>query len=76
MLPLTRYTDLIGHDPDENSWMHMAPVRILSFDIECMVRDNQMCDPEVDSVLQIATVVKIHGKRMYGNITCHLSRAF
>ncbi|ORY93093.1 delta DNA polymerase, partial [Syncephalastrum racemosum] len=58
-----QYTDLIAHAPEEASWMGIAPLRILSFDIECMVRANQMCDPEVDSVIQIATVVKLHGEK-------------
>lgn len=41
----------------------MAPLRILSFDIECAGRKGIFPEPNVDPVIQIASVVKVQGKR-------------
>lgn len=40
----------------------MAPLRILSFDIECAGRKGIFPEPNVDPVIQIASVVKVQGK--------------
>ncbi|EDO17646.1 hypothetical protein Kpol_1004p20 [Vanderwaltozyma polyspora DSM 70294] len=56
------YKDLISHAP-ENNWSHSAPLRILSFDIECAGRVGVFPEPEHDSVIQIANVVSIAGAK-------------
>ena len=40
----------------------MAPLRILSFDIECAGRKGIFPEPDKDPVIQIASVVKVQGK--------------
>eukprot|EP00833_Pecoramyces_ruminatium_P004950 jgi/Orpsp1_1/1178982/evm.model.c7180000067458.1 len=55
------YKDLISHEP-ENEWSHIAPLRILSFDIECSGRPGVFPEPKKDSVIQIANVVTIQGE--------------
>ena len=39
----------------------IAPLRILSFDIECAGRKGVFPDPKIDPVIQIANVLAIHG---------------
>ncbi|CCE62608.1 hypothetical protein TPHA_0C04580 [Tetrapisispora phaffii CBS 4417] len=56
------YRDLISH-PAEGDWSHSAPLRILSFDIECAGRIGVFPEPEHDSVIQIANVVSIAGAK-------------
>lgn len=55
------YKDLIalGHDGE---WAKMAPLRILSFDIECAGRKGIFPEPDVDRVIQIANVVTRYGE--------------
>ncbi|OUM64108.1 hypothetical protein PIROE2DRAFT_66246 [Piromyces sp. E2] len=55
------YEDLISHEA-ENEWSTIAPLRILSFDIECSGRPGIFPDPKDDSVIQIANVVTIQGE--------------
>lgn len=50
------YEDLISHKP-EGKYLSMAPLRVLSFDIECAGRKGIFPEPEIDSVIQIANVV-------------------
>ncbi|ODV77775.1 uncharacterized protein CANTADRAFT_26837 [Suhomyces tanzawaensis NRRL Y-17324] len=50
------YKDLISH-PSEGEWLKMAPLRILSFDIECAGRKGIFPEAEHDPVIQIANVV-------------------
>lgn len=59
---MINYSDLISH-PAENDWSHSAPLRILSFDIECAGRVGVFPEPEHDPVIQIANVVSIAGAR-------------
>ena len=40
----------------------MAPLRTLSFDIECAGRKGVFPDPNVDPVIQIANMVTRHGE--------------
>ncbi|KAK9314188.1 DNA polymerase family B-domain-containing protein [Lipomyces starkeyi] len=54
------YEDLISH-PSEGEWLKMAPLRILSFDIECAGRKGIFPEPETDPIIQIANVVSRHG---------------
>lgn len=54
------YTDLIAHQP-EDEWLDSAPLRILSFDIECAGRKGIFPQADVDPVIQIANMVQVHG---------------
>lgn len=59
--------DCCSHDkfishPPEGEWSDIAPLRVLSFDIECAGRKGVFPEPEVDPVIQIASVVKIQGE--------------
>jgi len=55
------YKDMValGHDGE---WAKMAPLRILSFDIECAGRKGVFPEPNVDPVIQIANVVTRYGE--------------
>lgn len=54
------YTDVIAHKP-EGEFMDVAPLRVLSFDIECAGRPGVFPEPEIDPVIQIANVVTLQG---------------
>lgn len=54
------YDDIITHQP-VNEWLKVAPLRILSFDIECAGRKGKFPEPEIDSVIQIANCVTVQG---------------
>jgi len=56
------YRDLIAHKP-EGEWSKMAPLRILSFDIECAGRKGIFPEPNSDPVIQIANVVTRYGEK-------------
>lgn len=58
-LPL-RSDDLISHAPD-GEWSKLAPLRILSFDIECAGRKGIFPEAEKDPVIQIANMVTRQG---------------
>jgi DNA polymerase delta subunit 1 len=55
------YKDLVSH-PSEGEWLKNAPLRILSFDIECAGRKGIFPEPEHDQVIQIANVVSRSGE--------------
>lgn len=55
------YKDLIAHAA-EGEWLKIAPLRILSFDIECAGRKGVFPEPEHDPVIQIANVVLKYGE--------------
>src|SRR5258705_12885859 len=55
------YRDLISHSHD-GEWAKMAPLRILSFDIECAGRKGIFPEPNQDPVIQIANVVTRYGE--------------
>lgn len=55
------YRDLIAHQ-SEGEWLKMAPLRILSFDIECSGRKGIFPEAEHDPVIQIANVVLNYGE--------------
>ncbi|KAH7905236.1 ribonuclease H-like domain-containing protein [Hygrophoropsis aurantiaca] len=58
------YDSLISHPiAIEGRWSKIAPLRILSFDIECLVRGTTFPEHERDAVIQIANVVSYHGQR-------------
>lgn len=54
------WTDMISHTP-EKEWSKVARFRILSFDIECAGRKGIFPEANMDPVIQIANVVKLHG---------------
>ncbi|XP_074639008.1 DNA polymerase delta catalytic subunit-like [Acropora palmata] len=56
------YDEFISHTP-EGEWSKVAPLRILSFDIECAGRKGVFPEPEKDSVIQIANMVINQGDR-------------
>ncbi|RXW20670.1 hypothetical protein EST38_g5195 [Candolleomyces aberdarensis] len=54
------YHAFISHAP-EGQWSKIAPLRILSFDIECAGRKGVFPEPNVDPVIQIANMVTRQG---------------
>eukprot|EP00049_Salpingoeca_infusionum_P016898 m.351100 g.351100 ORF g.351100 m.351100 type:complete len:1070 (+) comp16170_c1_seq1:68-3277(+) len=56
------FSDLISH-PAEDEWSKIAPLRILSFDIECAGRKGVFPEPEKDPVIQIANMVQVQGQK-------------
>jgi len=65
------YSDLIAHLSD-GEWAKIAPLRILSFDIECAGRKGIFPEPNTDPVIQIANVVTRYGeaKPFVRNVFC------
>ncbi|KAF2822289.1 hypothetical protein CC86DRAFT_358493 [Ophiobolus disseminans] len=65
------YTDLIAHSSD-GEYAKIAPLRILSFDIECAGRKGIFPEANVDPVIQIANVVTRYGedKPFVRNVFC------
>lgn len=55
------YRDLIAHSND-GEWAKMAPLRILSFDIECAGRKGVFPEANEDPIIQIANVVTRYGE--------------
>lgn len=53
--------DIIAHAP-EGEWSKIAPLRILSFDIECAGRKGVFPEAEIDPVIQIANIITIQGQ--------------
>ncbi|EGD74190.1 polymerase [Salpingoeca rosetta] len=51
----------ISH-PAEDEWQQIAPLRILSFDIECAGRKGVFPEPDKDPVIQIANMVQVEGE--------------
>lgn len=60
ILFLLRYDAFISHAPEGN-WSKIAPLRILSFDIECAGRKGIFPEATVDPVIQIANMVTRQG---------------
>jgi DNA polymerase delta subunit 1 len=65
------YRDLIAH-PIDGEWQKMAPLRVLSFDIECAGRKGVFPEANIDPVIQIANVVTRYGeeKPFVRNVFC------
>ena len=65
------FQDIIAH-PIDGEWSKMAPLRILSFDIECAGRKGVFPEADVDPVIQIANVVTRYGdeKPFVRNVFC------
>ncbi len=47
---------VISHAP-EGDWQDVAPLRVLSFDIECAGRKGIFPEPDKDPVIQIANMM-------------------
>nr|QZX63221.1 DNA polymerase delta subunit 1 [Halisarca dujardinii] len=56
------WEEIVSHAP-EGEWQKIAPVRILSFDIECAGRKGIFPEPELDPVIQIANMVICQGEK-------------
>ncbi|KAF8845184.1 hypothetical protein BDN67DRAFT_962126 [Paxillus ammoniavirescens] len=56
-----RWNAFISHPP-EGDWQKIAPLRILSFDIECAGRKGIFPEPNADPVIQIANMVTRQGE--------------
>ncbi|KJA15253.1 hypothetical protein HYPSUDRAFT_172822 [Hypholoma sublateritium FD-334 SS-4] len=56
-----RFDSFISHAPEGN-WSKIAPLRILSFDIECAGRKGIFPEASVDPVIQIANMVSRQGE--------------
>lgn len=56
----SRWDAFTSHAP-EGAWSHVAPLRILSFDIECAGRKGIFPEAQVDPVIQIANMVTRQG---------------
>ncbi|KAL8715397.1 MAG: hypothetical protein Q9220_000730 [cf. Caloplaca sp. 1 TL-2023] len=65
------YRDLVAHSND-GEWAKMAPLRIMSFDIECAGRKGIFPEANQDPVIQIASVVTRYGesKPFVRNVFC------
>jgi len=57
------FDSLLSH-ACEGEWNKIAPLRILSFDIECMGRKGHFPEADQDPVIQIANVVKVQGQEV------------
>ena len=65
------FRDLVAHTND-GEWAKIAPLRILSFDIECAGRKGIFPEANQDPVIQIANVVTRYGedKPFIRNVFC------
>ena len=52
---------IVTHKPTEPGWENVAPIWVLSFDIECKGRRGKFPTPENDPVIQIANYIHRHG---------------
>ncbi|KAK4504717.1 hypothetical protein PRZ48_002679 [Zasmidium cellare] len=65
------FRDIIAH-PIDGEWQKIAPLRVLSFDIECAGRKGVFPEANIDPVIQIANVVTRYGeeKPFVRNVFC------
>ncbi|CCM00374.1 uncharacterized protein FIBRA_02404 [Fibroporia radiculosa] len=56
-----KWDQFVSHTP-EGQWSKIAPLRILSFDIECAGRKGIFPEPSIDPVIQIANMVTRQGE--------------
>lgn len=56
------YPEIIPHKA-EGEWSKIAPLRILSFDIECQGRPGKFPEAEQDPVIQIANSLTVYGEK-------------
>lgn len=55
------YDDIIARE-SEGEWNKVAPIRILSVDIECQGRKGHFPEAEMDPVIQIGNTVTVYGE--------------
>ncbi len=55
------FNEIIPRKP-EGEWSKVAPLRILSFDIECQGRKGYFPEAEQDPVIQIANSLSVYGR--------------
>ena len=55
------HNEVIAHE-SVGKWMKIAPLRILSFDIECQGRKGHFPEADKDAVIQIASIVTVQGE--------------
>ena len=55
------FDDVQPHNP-EGDWNKIAPLRILSLDIECQGRKGHFPEAEKDPVIQIANALTVYGQ--------------
>eukprot|EP00804_Cyclotella_cryptica_P011692 CCRYP_020706-RA/>CCRYP_020706-RA protein AED:0.27 eAED:0.27 QI:0/0.8/0.72/1/0.7/0.63/11/1103/823 len=55
------YNEIVPRKP-EGEWSKLAPLRILSFDIECQGRKGHFPEAERDPVIQIANSLSVYGQ--------------
>jgi DNA polymerase delta subunit 1 len=60
---------VIGHEPI-GEWIKMAPIRVLSFDIECAGRKGIFPTPNIDPVIQIARYLMYINVNV--NVLCYI----
>ena len=65
-----QWDDFISHAPD-GQWSKTAPLRILSFDIECAGRKGIFPEAKEDPVIQIANMVTRQGMRTLFSVRLH-----
>jgi DNA polymerase delta subunit 1 len=56
------YNDIKSHQA-EGEWSKIAPLRVLSLDIECQGRKGHFPEAEKDPVIQIANVLTVYGEK-------------
>ena len=64
ILTVGRFDQFISHAP-EGEWAKIAPLRILSFDIECAGRKGIFPEASADPVIQIANMVTRQGLALF-----------
>lgn len=64
VLTVGRFDQFISHPP-EGEWAMIAPLRILSFDIECAGRKGIFPEASTDPVIQIANMVTRQGLALF-----------
>ena len=64
VLTVGRFDKFISHPPD-GEWAKIAPLRILSFDIECAGRKGVFPEASIDPVIQIANMVTRQGSALF-----------
>ena len=55
------FNSIVSHKPD-GEWMKLAPIRVLSYDIECKGRKGHFPEASQDPVIQIASILTEHGR--------------
>jgi DNA polymerase delta subunit 1 len=61
---LAVHSDDVVALPPAGEWLKMAPLRLLSFDIECAAQKGRFPDATLDPVIQIATIVTCGGETL------------